>query len=142
MAHSLGLFLFRPSCEPLRDWMGTPGASPGSEPFISAPPFWTHGYHGLLADTRIYDTALSPEDILALFTSTPVAQLVDSLDQGIPDVWALFFSLNPWDPTLASQVLQPDSFSNLQKYRLGMNPTKTAQVSPKPLLKVYTPLEK
>ena len=99
-------------------------------------------YHGHIADVRIFDTTLTDAEIFDLFTSTPVSELVDSLDIGIPDLWALFFNLNPWDPTLASQVLQPDSFTVKQKYLLGMNPTKTALVSPKPLLKVYTPLEK
>ena len=101
-------------------------------------------WHGLIADVRVYDAALSEEEVLDLFTSTPVSELVSSLaeNQNIPDLWAIFHNLDPWDPTLASQVLKPDGFSVLQKYRLGMNPTKTAVVSAKPLLKVLTPLER
>ena len=99
-------------------------------------------FHGHIADVRVYDTALDAAEILDLFTSTPVAELVDSLDTGIPDLWALFYNLDPFDPAMAAQVLQADGFTNRQKYVLGMNPLKAAQVSQKPLLRVYTPLEK
>ena len=99
-------------------------------------------WHGLIGDARVYGSALSANDVFELFSSTPVSEIVDSLGHGIPDVWALRFGLNPWDPAMAGDAPNLDGFTNLQKYRLGLNPTKNAVVSSQPLLRVYTPLEK
>ena len=101
----------------------------------------TWRYHGAIADVRVYDSALSTNEVFSVFAEAPVASTVDSLGQGFPDLWALSYGLDPFDPTLASQVLFADGLTILQKYRFGMNPIMEAYNDPN-LLHIYTPTEK
>ncbi len=126
-------------------------AEPGSSAVVNAAPVcigtlagWeTWAWHGAIADARVYASALSAADVTALFSSSPASLVADSDGDGMPDVWELRFGLNPLNPNDASQIRHAsDGFTNLQKYRLGMNPLKAAVVSTTPLLKVYTPMEK
>ena len=99
-------------------------------------------WHGAVADVRVYDAALSGDDVLSLFAESPLAGAADTLGQGFPDLWATFYGLNPLDPALAGQVLSGDGLTVLRKYQLGMDPGKAAAAPMKPMLRIHTPLEK
>ena len=102
----------------------------------------TRAWHGAVADVRVYGAALSAGDVLSLFAGSPLAEAADSLGQGIPDLWALFYGLDPLNPALAGQALSEDGLTNLQKYRMGMNPLGAAAPPVRPMLRIHTPLEK
>ena len=102
----------------------------------------TWPWHGAVADVRVYGAALPAAEVLSVFAGSPAARAADSLGGGIPDLWALSYGLDPLDPALAGRIQNADGFTNLQKYRLGMNPLKSAEAPPRPLLRVHTPLEK
>ena len=102
----------------------------------------TRAWHGAVADVRVYDAALSGEDVLSVFAESPLAGAADTLGRGIPDLWAIFYGLDPLDPALADRVLNGDGLTVLRKYQLGMNPLNPVAAPLTPMLRVHTPLEK
>lgn len=58
----------------------------------------------------------------APFTIAPA----DSDKDGIPDAWETAHGLNPMDPSDAAKATNPDGLSNLQKFRLGLDPRDPA----------------
>jgi YD repeat-containing protein len=68
--------------------------------------------------TNLYETAIS---------SNPLNP--STTNDGIPDGWALFFGLNPTDPTGGSKIA-PDGLTYLQAFQRGLNPLVPTLVPP------------
>ena len=63
--------------------------------------------------------------VTLLFTSTVLAQLVDSDSDGMPDRWEEAFFLDPFNPNDAAIDLDGDGVSNVDEYLLGIHPHRS-----------------
>ncbi|MFC1461712.1 LamG-like jellyroll fold domain-containing protein, partial [Verrucomicrobiota bacterium] len=94
---------------------------------------------GILDDVRIYNTALTLEQVDSLGFAGQDTDLdgltglgeyrngtdphdPDTDDDGMPDGWEIDNGLNPLDPTDASQDADGDGLTNLEEYQNGTDP--------------------
>jgi hypothetical protein len=70
---------------------------------------------GTLDDMRLYDRAVSSNEVAALFAA-------DSDGDGMPDKWEADHGFNPNDPWDAAQDADGDGLNNFLEYHHGTNP--------------------
>jgi hypothetical protein len=86
-------------------------------------------WNGLVDDLAIWTRVLTEDEIKLLYNggtgkavSTFFAPLVDSDGDGMPDDWEIKYGLNPHDPSDAAKDCNNNGVTNLQEYKLGLDP--------------------